>query len=154
MAESNDLRTDEWIKSVLEGAPEGATVIVAYIGERLTTRRKVLRRLYTSASLDVYIEVLEEDIIWSQHLPEAHSPLGGSVVWLRRDAHVQHIQTTARQAQAGMLAGSDFAQQAASAQTVPNLSLRAAYVAGLVATAQCGTTSYGNIICGEPADNQ
>ena len=153
MPESPEIHADDWIKEVLEGAPEGATVFVAYVGERLTIKRKSYRRLYTRATLDTYVEVLEDDIVASRRLPDTQSLIGGSVVWVRRDAHVQHLQTTALQAQAGMLAGGDFARQSSTSSltSIPPAIFQSSGLQPFALRAShhinCPTTSVNQVFC-------
>ena len=67
-------------------------------------------RLYPTAELNVYDEFSAEDVVHYQRLNATQSPLGGTFVWLNRDAKVQHTQTGTRQAQAGFLQGEIIAE--------------------------------------------
>src|ERR1700761_351370 len=45
-------------------------------------------RIYSDASLSSYVDVKTSDIVHSEALSEQQSPLGGSYIWLKRDAEV------------------------------------------------------------------
>lgn len=45
-------------------------------------------RLYFDAQLTSYVEIPDDSILFSRELASAQSPLGGSYVWIKRDAQV------------------------------------------------------------------
>src|SRR5207248_7529910 len=57
-------------------------------------------RLYLTPQLDSYAEFSAEDVVHTQPLDTAQSSLGGTIVWLKRNATLQHTRTETRQVQA------------------------------------------------------
>jgi len=62
-------------------------------------------RLYLTPQLNEYLEISEEDISHNQSLATEQSPLGGTMLWIRRVANVQYTRTVSRQVQAEFLQG-------------------------------------------------
>lgn len=62
-------------------------------------------RLYLTPQLNSYVEFSAEDMLHTQPLAAAQSPLGVTAVWLRQDATVKHTRSGARQAQAEFVQG-------------------------------------------------
>jgi hypothetical protein len=62
-------------------------------------------RLYFTPQLDNYVEFSRGDVLHTQQLDAARFPLGGTMIWLRRDAALKHTQTVTRQAQAEFVQG-------------------------------------------------
>ena len=62
-------------------------------------------RLYLTPQLDSYVEFSAEDMVHTQQLAAAQSPLGGTAVWLKRGATLKHTRTGTRQAQAEFVRG-------------------------------------------------
>jgi hypothetical protein len=77
-------------------------VVAGFLGN---TTREGYWRLYLTADLTTYIEFRQEDVVHSEQLKPEDSPLGGTVVWIKRDANVRRIRTTSREAQADFLQG-------------------------------------------------
>lgn len=61
-------------------------------------------RLYFTLQLDSYVEFSAKDVVHAQSFA-AQSPLGGTMVWLRRNAALKHTRTGAFQAQAEFVQG-------------------------------------------------
>ncbi len=62
-------------------------------------------RLYISPQLNEYLEISEEDIVHNQSLATEQSPLGGTVLWIKRSANLQYTRTISHQVQAEFLQG-------------------------------------------------
>jgi len=62
-------------------------------------------RLYLTPQLDEYLEINEEDISHNQSLATEQSPMGGTMLWIRRGANVQYTRTVSRQVQVEFLQG-------------------------------------------------
>lgn len=62
--------------------------------------------LFLSPELNEYIQFSEKDVVHSQPLPAEFSPVGGTIVWLRKGASVQHVTVATLDAQAKFLGGS------------------------------------------------
>lgn len=67
--------------------------------------RKSHWRLYLGADLSSYVEFSRTDVVHSQQLEGSDHPLGGTIVWVKRDANLTRTQSTSREAQADFLQG-------------------------------------------------
>jgi hypothetical protein len=63
------------------------------------------QRLYLNPQLNSFLEFSAEDVVHTASLSTAQSPLGGTMVWLRRDATVKYTRTGTLQAQAEFVQG-------------------------------------------------
>ena len=63
-------------------------------------------RLYLTPELSEYIEIPEEAVLRSQKLDNEQSPLGGTILWINRNAELVHTRTKSVAAQAEFLQGS------------------------------------------------
>ena len=75
-------------------------------------------RLYFDPQLSSYVEIPDDAILHTQDQAPETSPLGGSFVWIKKDAVLTH-KTTAAQAKAKFLEG-PIAGQAAAAVPQPH----------------------------------
>ena len=60
-------------------------------------------RLYLTPQLSEYVEFAEDDVLHSQALTEAQSPLGGTIVWLKPGVALRHTEVVTRSVQADFL---------------------------------------------------
>lgn len=77
-------------------------VLAGFLGK---TNRKNHWRLYLTTNLTNYVEFDQDDVVHSEQLEGDEYPLGGTVIWINRDANLQHMQLTSREAQADFLQG-------------------------------------------------
>lgn len=77
-------------------------ILVGFLGK---TTKEGYWRLYLSLDLKEYVEFRQEDVAHSEQLEREDSPLGGTAVWIKRDANLQHTRITSREAQADFLQG-------------------------------------------------
>ena len=77
-------------------------VLTGFLGR---SAREGYWRLYQTATLDEYVEFAEDDVVHNRALDKQDSPLGGTVVWVRREANLQHTRSASREAQADFLQG-------------------------------------------------
>lgn len=68
-------------------APPDALVLSGYLG---TSSEAGHTRLYLDPQLSDCVEIPNEAILHSQEIPPEASPLGGSYVWIQRDAELIH----------------------------------------------------------------
>ncbi len=68
-------------------APPDALVLSGYLG---TSSEKGHTRLYLDPQLSDCVEIPDGAILHSQEIPPEASPLGGSYVWIQRDAELIH----------------------------------------------------------------
>jgi hypothetical protein len=106
MAEEKKRQPDDIVKRL---APDPAQLpdVVSYVGFLGDSTRDGYQRLYFSSNLTEYVEFSKADVVASQQLPADQTPfgLGGTLVWLRREAALLHSRTQPIQAQASFLAG-------------------------------------------------
>jgi hypothetical protein len=62
-------------------------------------------RLYLDPELREYVDIPNDDLLYSKAIPEDASPLGGSFVWINRDAELIHGSSTVSQFKARFLEG-------------------------------------------------
>jgi hypothetical protein len=79
-----------------------AVTIVGFLGKGLKPR---VWRLYLNPELNEYVEIAEEDVLRTESLKTEANPLGGTLVWVRRSATLEHTRITTRQTQADFLRG-------------------------------------------------
>ena len=76
-------------------------------------------RLYFDSELSDYIEIPEAAILHSQEVPKDKSPIGGSYVWIQRDATLIHGPAVAERPKASFLEGRIMQAAAAAAPLLP-----------------------------------
>ncbi len=101
---SGELNPDALVENLIVDPtkPIDVQVLVGFLGRSSEAGNW---RLYLTPQLDNYVEFSEEDMLHTQSLTDAQSPLGGTVVWLRRDATLKHTRTGTRQALAEFVRG-------------------------------------------------
>jgi hypothetical protein len=96
------------------GNPEPTTQLSGWLGKGA---KEGVWRLYLTPQLDEYVQFSETDVVHSQPLGAGESSLGGTMVWLKAGAALEHMHMVKRQVQAdflsggittGYMAGSDF----------------------------------------------
>jgi hypothetical protein len=85
----NSPRLDSFIARVI-GDPAQPTEAILLNGFLGNSSEPGHTRLYIDASLSQYVDVPTDAILHSEPLGSAVSPLGGSYVWLKKDAEVLH----------------------------------------------------------------
>ena len=100
----NELREDA-LPQQLVPDPSNPPDVVIYSGYLGKSTRDGYWRLYLNATMDNYIEVAETDISYSESLESRENPLGGTILWVKKDAKIIHTQTQNANAQASFLSG-------------------------------------------------
>jgi len=93
-----DLKQDPLVDKLLPDPSQASPEVVAMVGFLGKSTRQGFWRVYFTAELNDYAEVAEADLIHTQAKPSTESPMGGTVVWIRRQAQVQRIRTQSAQA--------------------------------------------------------
>jgi hypothetical protein len=98
------LEPDALIKQLLPDAAQlpDLRVLVGFLGK---STRQGYWRLYFTLTLDEYVEFAETDVVHSHAFDADESQLGGTVIWVQRDANLKHTRTVSREAQADFLQG-------------------------------------------------
>ena len=63
-------------------------------------------RLYLTPQLNEHLEILQTDVVHRQTIPAASDPIGGSLIWVKREAQLTHTKVATQQVQAQFLQGS------------------------------------------------
>jgi hypothetical protein len=102
---SGKLRQDSLVDRLVPDPArhESFTVLTGFLGK---SPRDGYWRLYLTPQLDEYLEFRSGDVKHTEQLPPDLAPLGGSRVWIQKDAPLEHTRVTSRQVQAEFLQGS------------------------------------------------
>lgn len=76
-------------------------------------------RLYLDNELSDYVEIPETAILYSQEIPKEKSPIGGSYIWIQRDASVIHGAVVADRPKASFLEGRIMGGPAGAMAQIP-----------------------------------
>ena len=101
---TKDLKQDELIARLVPdpAAPPDVIAMVGFLGK---SSRPKSWRLYQSLDLKDYVEVAEDDIVQSQSLKSELQPLGGTVIWIKSGARLQHSRSESGVAEAEFMQG-------------------------------------------------
>lgn len=101
---AKELREDPFIENLVPDPSkiQGMTVLVGLLGK---SAREGYWRLYLTMDLNEYVEFSQDDVAHSQPLPKEQSALGGTMVWVKKEATLQYTSTVSRQVQAEFLQG-------------------------------------------------
>ena len=101
---ARELKLDALVEKVVPDASQipDLLVLVGLVGK---SSRAGYVRLYVRANLSEYFDISEKDVVHSQSLANEVSPLGGSIVWVRREANLLHSRTQPTQVQAEFIQG-------------------------------------------------
>jgi hypothetical protein len=77
-------------------------VLTGYLGK---STRAGFSRLYVDLSFGEYVEVADEDAVASRSLAANQNPLGGTVLWIKRNATVLRAKVCLAQEHAAFLKG-------------------------------------------------
>jgi hypothetical protein len=144
-AERPKIRLDEFVAKVVPD-PNNAGELLLVNGFLGKSSEEDHTRIYWDASLNTYVDVKDADIVHTESLSKEASPLGGSYVWVKRDAKVYFGaggQSTKGKFFEGPLMnayGGQFAGAGAPALGTPNLTN-----VGCVPTQFCPPT--GDLLC-------
>ena len=98
------IRLDELTSKIVgdPNSPSEAQLVIGFLGESSEPDHT---RIYWDAALSSYIDAATTDILHSEALPKELSPLGGSYIWLRREASVFFSGITSERRKAKFLEG-------------------------------------------------
>jgi len=77
-------------------------VLVGFLGKSTGERHW---RLYLTPTLSEYVEFAENDVVHSHSFDSDDNRLGGTAVWVKREANLRHTRSASREAQADFLRG-------------------------------------------------
>ncbi|HTS66948.1 MAG TPA: hypothetical protein VMH28_33215 [Candidatus Acidoferrales bacterium] len=101
---ASPLKQDPLVESIMPdpGNLQPTTQLTGWLGK---SAQAGSWRLYLTPQLDEYVEFSEADVLHSESIDTAQSPLGGTMVWLNAGTTLQHMQVVRQQVQAGFLSG-------------------------------------------------
>jgi hypothetical protein len=113
MVGTTRLKQDELVEKLFADAATPADVrpMIGFLGK---SAREGHWRLHATVLLDEYIEFAEADVVHQHTFEPDGRRIGGTVIWIRRDANVQHTKSGSREAQAEFLRGEIAAGSLAS----------------------------------------
>ena len=96
--------------------PQGTVLIQGFLGASSEADHT---RVYADISLESYVDVANADIVHVEALPKDQSPLGGSYLWVKKEADVSPGSGEPNAAKAKFLEGPIAAEAAVSAPVQP-----------------------------------
>jgi hypothetical protein len=117
-----ELKQDALVERLIPdpAKPSDVVVLNGFLG---ASDRAGFWRLYLTQDLKQFVELAESDIVHNEPIPTTLSPSGGTTLWVKSDAKIEHTSTTTRQAQAQFFAG-DIASGLSAAASPAALSPR------------------------------
>jgi hypothetical protein len=111
-------RMDDFVSKIVTDPknPPNTLLLKGFIG---ASSEEGHIRLYLDSELSDYIEIPETAILHSQDIPREKSPIGGSYVWIQRDATMIHGPAVAERPKASFLQGRIMTTQACAAGPLP-----------------------------------
>jgi hypothetical protein len=84
---NNHLQQDEVVQALVSDPsnPPETKMLIGLVGE---SSQEGFSRLYLSTNLSDYVEISEDDVLWSKSLQTPENPLGGTAIWVRADANL------------------------------------------------------------------
>jgi hypothetical protein len=86
---ANERRLDGFVSKVVTdpAKPADTVLLTGFLGPSSEDGHT---RIYQDATLESYVDVPNDAILHTESLSKDHSPLGGSYIWLKKDAEVLH----------------------------------------------------------------
>ncbi|MFL6331851.1 MAG: hypothetical protein ACJ754_00750 [Pyrinomonadaceae bacterium] len=115
-----NLRSDDFVGQIVQdpNAPPSVTLLSGYLG---SSSEEGHVRLYLDEELSRYVEIPQKAVRYTQELPPEHSPLGGSLLWVDRDAEVVHGAAGSERPKATFLEGQIAQDYMGTAAAFPGL---------------------------------
>ncbi len=123
------IRMDDFVAKIVTDPknPPNTLLLKGFIG---ASSEKGYIRLYFDSELSDYIEIPETAVLHSLNVPPEKSPVGGSYVWIQRDASLIHGPVVTERPKASFLEGRIMTTQACAVGTA---------LATTLTGPQCGT---------------
>jgi len=112
------LRRDDFVSKIVTDPknPPNTLLLKGFVG---ASSEEGHIRLYLDNELSDYVEIPESSILYSQEIPADKSPIGGSYIWIQRDATVVHGPVVADRPKASFLDGRIMSAAAAVPKPLP-----------------------------------
>lgn len=104
-------RMDDFVSKLVTDPknPPNTLLLKGFIG---ASSEEGYIRLYLDSELSDYVEIPEAAVLYSQEIAKDKSPIGGSYVWIQRDASLIHGPVVADRPKASFLEGRIMTTQA------------------------------------------
>jgi hypothetical protein len=148
MAQKTNFKRDDFISKIVSDPKQvpDALLLRGFIGASSEDKHT---RLYFDAQLSSYVEIPDDGILHTQELSTDKSPLGGSYVWINKDAVLVHGKASAERTRAKFLEGpivNDYMRAAAQFPPDGGIDNTVAFCPETFADLPCGFTS-NNVVC-------
>lgn len=151
MAQKTNLKSDNFVAKIVTDPKQvpDALLLRGFLGASSEDKHT---RLYFNPQLSTYVEIPDDGILHTQDISTDTSPLGGTYVWINKDAILVHGKASAERTRAKFLEGpivNDYMR--AVAQIPPGggdggIDNTVAFCPETFAELPCGFTS-NNIVC-------
>ncbi len=117
---AHPVKNDEFVSKIVTDPknPPNTLLLKGFIGASSEAGHI---RLYMDSALSDYVEIPESAVLYAQQLTKEESPLGGSNVWIQRDASLIHGPILAARPKASFLEGRIMTTHACAVQGRPFL---------------------------------
>jgi hypothetical protein len=97
-------KMDDFVSKIVSDAknPPSTLLLKGYVG---ASSEEGHIRLYLDPELSDYVEIAEAAVLHSQEMPKDKSPIGGSYIWIQRNAKVIHGPVVTDRPKASFLEG-------------------------------------------------
>lgn len=104
-------RMDDFVSKIVSDPknPPNTLLLKGFIG---ASSEEGHIRLYLDSELSDYMEIPEAAILYAEEIPKEKSPIGGSYLWIQRDASLIHGPVVTERPKASFLEGRIMAGQA------------------------------------------
>ncbi|PFO90859.1 hypothetical protein [Bacillus cereus] len=102
--EKKQFLPDDLIQELVKnGVPqEDVKVVVGFLGDSDSAGYK---RLYLKLELNEYLEIPTTNILYTLSLQTSENPLGGTMIWIKKEPNIKHVRLSSLQAQNDFLKG-------------------------------------------------
>lgn len=104
MKEKEQFHPDDLIQQLVETgvSQEDVKVVVGFFGESDSAGYK---RLYLNLELNEYLEIPTTNILYTFSLRTSENPLGGTMIWIKKELNIKHVRLSSLQTQNDFLKG-------------------------------------------------
>lgn len=148
MAQKTNFKSDNFVAKIVTDPKQvpDALLLKGFLGASSEEKHT---RLYFDAQLSTYVEIPDDGILHTQDVSTEASPLGGTYVWINKDAVLVHGKASAERTRAKFLEGpivNDYLRAAAQFPPDGGIDNTVAFCPETFADLPCGFTT-NNIAC-------
>ncbi len=148
MAQKTNFKSDNFVAKIVTDPKQvpDALLLKGFLGASSEDKHT---RLYFNAQLSSYVEIPDDGILHTQDVSTETSPLGGTYVWINKDAVLVHGKASAERTRAKFLEGpivNDYLRAAAQFPQDGGIDNTVAFCPETFADLPCGFTT-NNVVC-------